>query len=132
MSTPISNFRWAVRVLIGDDDPDINLIEDAQIDRAMRLQLDVGRVVGDQVTVSAYTFDDPNITPDLTAAADPKAFAQLIYYAAKLFVADVQSQAWRTRAFSETRGDNIQKVFHIVEELYGIENGQMSNSTDYD
>lgn len=134
MATLISTFREHVRVLIGDNDPDIQLVENSQIDAAMRLVLDLGRVVGDQTSAARYACDTARtgVTPDLTSAADPKALAQLIYYAAKRFVSDAAPASWRTRAFSETRGEGIQKVFHLVEELYHLENGEMSGTTDYD
>ncbi len=108
MATAISGFREAVRVLIGDNDPDIQLVEDSQLDAAMRLILDLGRVVGDQGAVSNYACDAgrTNVTPDLVAGDDPKAMAQLVYYAAMRFSTDVAPTSWRTRAFSESIGQN--------------------------
>jgi hypothetical protein len=132
MSTPISEFREPIRVLIGDNDPDIPFREDAQIDAAVRTVVNLSKVVGDQTTVDNYTMDIAGaITPTLTATGDPKAYAQCVYHASRLFVADMQPTAWRTRAFSQVIGENREKIWALLEDLYNLENaGAESNTYD--
>lgn len=133
MSTPIANFREPIRCLIGDNDPDIQFRENAQIDAAIRTVVDMGKVVGDQTTVDRYSVTSSRdaITPDLSAADDPKAFAQLVLHAAKLFVCDSATSSWRTRAFSESVGANYEQVWIIMEEIRNVEFGQGLVSSAY-
>ena len=133
MSTALSSFREPVRVLIGDNDPDIQLREDAQLYAAMRTSLNLGKVVGDQTTVTAYAVDTDvtQVTPTLTAADDPKAYAQLIYYTARWFIVDMTPTAWRTRAFSETVGNNVERIWMILDELWNLESGDGCASAEY-
>lgn len=130
----ISTFREIVRLLTDDIDPDIKLREDSQIDAAIRGVIDLGRVVGDnpltQTTPYGVTNDRLNVSPDLTAASDPKAFAQLAYRAASLFIS-VQPSQWKTRAFAETLGANTERVMLILQGLYEAENGPMCESGEY-
>jgi hypothetical protein len=134
MSTLLSTFREPVRVLIGDNDPDIQLREDAQIDAALRTVLNLGKVVGDQTTVTSYLPDTlgTSVTPTLTPALDPKGYAELVYHTARVFIADDRPTSWRTRAFSESVGNNVEKIWLILEELWGINFGDGSQSSDYD
>jgi len=134
MSTSISTFREPVRVLIGDNDPDIQLRENAQIDAAIRTVVDMGKVTGDQVVVTNYSVTPTRdgITPDLTAADDPKAFSQLVLYTSRLFIADMGPAAWRTRAFSETVGNNYERIWMIIEDLWNLEFGAGMASSEYE
>lgn len=131
MATPLSTYREPVRVLIGDNDPDIQLLEDAQLYAAMRTVLDLGKVTG--IETSGYAVDTPRtgVTPDLTAVADPKGFAQLVYHTARLFLMNRTPISWRTRAFSETIGNNYEAVWNVIEDLYSLENGDGCVSSDY-
>ncbi len=120
-------------MIVGDSDPDIQFREDAQYITAMKLTVNKADVIGDQTEVPYYYLDagGTNIVPDLTPAADPKAFVQLIYHAAKHFAVDVTPTHWRTRAFSETVGENRERVFSILEEIYNADNSGVE-STPYE
>lgn len=131
MSTPISNFREAVRVLTDDNDPDIKLRENAQIDAALRTVLDSGRVINES-TGELYTVDATRllVTPDLVPGDDPDSFVRLTYYAAQMFV-NVRNEAWRTRAFSEISGQNYERIMLLYETLYQINSGGLANASEY-
>ena len=131
MATALSSFYEPLRVLIGDDDPDIPLRSDAQLAAAMRTVLDLGRVTGANGPY-ATAVSRTEVTPDLVPADDPLAFAQLVYYAARIFVTDSRPEVWRTRAFSQVLGDNREKVLEILLSLHELEGGGMSFSTDYE
>lgn len=131
MSTLISTFREPIRVLIDDDDPDIQLRENAQIDAAVRLVVNLGKVVSED-GATAYALDGTtSITPNLTATGDAHAWARLVWNAAKRFTSAAKPMAWRTRAFSETIGEGREKVFEVLEELWNLENGGGCKSSDY-
>ncbi len=128
----ISSFYEPIRVLIGDNDPDIQLREDSQLAAAVRTVLNLGKVVSaDEATTYAVS-GTTAVTPDLTAASDAVAYAKLVFRAAQLFVTDMTPIAWRTRAFSESIGENREKVFHIMEEIWRLENGDGCASSDYE
>jgi hypothetical protein len=127
----ISTFREPIRVLIGDDDPSIQLRENAQIDAAVRTVVDLGKVTGENDAAYALNAGRTAITPTFTAVSDPKAFAQAVYYAAKLFAVDFTPTTWRTRAFSESVGENKERVYSLLSEIYALENGEGCDSSDY-
>lgn len=131
MSTSFSTFREPVRVLIGDNDPDIKFREDAQLDAAMRAVVNLGKVIGEQEDPYAVIEAGTGLTPDLTPASDALAWAQLVWNTAKLFAVDVTPMHWRTRAFSETIGENKERVWNIFLELYNLENGGMVGGSSY-
>lgn len=118
--------------MIGDNDPDIQFRENSQIDAAIKLVLNLGKVVGDQTTVDNYTYSGGNTSPDLTSTEDPKAFAQLVYYAARQFIVDISPTSWRTRAFSESIGENREKIWALLEDIWNLENGDGCASSDYE
>jgi hypothetical protein len=131
MSTPVSYFRESIRVMIGDNDPDIKMRDDAQIDAAVRLVVDLGKVTGAETNGYAMNLARTEIAPTLTPATDPKAFAQVIYHAAKQFAVDVTPTAWRTRAFSESIGENRERIFSLLNDIYTLEHGDGCQSADY-
>src|ERR1035437_756961 len=107
MSTAVSTFREPIRVLIGDNDSHIQFRDNAQIDAAVRAVVNLGKVTGDPTLLagaSSYALDSANtgIITSFTPVTDPKAWAQTVYHAAKIFAVDVTPTHWRTRAFSET------------------------------
>lgn len=136
--TLLTTFREPVRVMIADNDADINLVEDAQIDAAMRTVVDLARVTGTPaIAPDGYALDAGrlNIVPTLTPVSDPKAFAQLVYWTAKLFTGNLTPHiAWRTRAFSysASTGANFDGIFHLLEAIYNLEQGDMGATTDYE
>jgi len=131
VSTPLTSFIEPVRVIIGDNDPDIQIRENSQILAAIKTVIDLGKVSGVQATGYSLTTDRAGITPDLLAVEDPKALAQLVYSTAQLFAVDVAPTAWRTRAFSESIGANPERIMHILDELYRATNGDGCSSLDY-
>jgi hypothetical protein len=136
MSILISTFREPVRVLIGDNDPDIQFRDDAQLDAAARAVVNLGKVTGDPALLNgaiSYTLDSATtgIIPTFTPVSDPKAWAQVVYHTARLFAVDVTPSHWRTRAFSETIGENKERVFNLLMEIYGLENGTACGASDY-
>ena len=141
MSTPISNYREMVRVLIDDSDPDIQLREDAQIDAALRGVLDSGRVIGVIATIDAsksqYSVDATRllVSPDLTPSVDPLAFVQLTYNAALMFNGgSVLSGAWRTRAFSYVNSNvaNADRIMMILSGIYDAQSAGLVAASDYE
>lgn len=133
MATLISTFREPIRVIIDDNDPDIQLREDAQLDAAVRTVVDLGKVTGALAAGTTYEVDAlrTGITPNLTAAGDPKAFAQVVYHTAKLFLGAQAPTSWRTRAFSETIGRNYEAVWNVLTELWDVESGEGCESSEY-
>jgi hypothetical protein len=137
MSTPISNFREMVRVLIDDNDSDFKLREDAQIDGALRGVLDSGFVPVTAVNGTYYAVDATRLltSPDLVPATDPQAFVELTYRAAMMFVGGGSlSGGWRTRAFSyvSSTGANAELVMNILQGLYDSRSGNLVAGSDYE
>jgi hypothetical protein len=134
MSTALTNFVTSVRVLIGDNHPDILVRDDTQIIAALATVVNLGKVSGDQTEVPFYTLDTlgTSITPDLTPASDLRAYCQLIYHTAFIFAADVTPTHWHTRAFSETVGRNDDRAFNLMQEIYHTDNPWAAGASDYE
>ena len=137
MSTAISTFREPIRILIGDCDPDIQFRDNSQLDAAVRMTVNLGQVVGDTTLhpyTPSYNMDSAGtgITPSFDPVSDPKAWAQTVFHAAKVFAVDVTPTHWRTRAFSETIGENRERVFNLLMEIYNTDNGDACGGSSYE
>jgi hypothetical protein len=120
MATELSSFHRPLRIILGDLDQDVHIYDDDQLTAAMELVLNLGKVPGYAVG------DSGEITPDLTPSSDSdsaKAFALLLFHAAKRFVAALTRSAYRTRAFAESFGESRELVDDILNEVYDLENG---------
>ena len=119
----ISDLRPYIRFLIGDHDPDIPLIESAQIDNAVKL------VVMSQKLTDAdgnkLSIVSGQISPDISATDDPEAYTLIIYKAAKMFAQQFTKYSYRSRAFSEAFGDKPDLVMGLLEDVYNLENETM-------
>lgn len=132
--TLISDFREMVRVLIDDNDADIQLRENSQIDAALRGVLDCGFVsVSDGNTTYAVNEARTGITPELDPATDPNAFVELTYRAAMMF-APSMGEAWRTRAFSyiASHWSADQRLMILLQGLYEARAANMIVASDYE
>ena len=76
--------------------------------------------------VTDYTVGDGGITPTLTAATDPTAWAQLVWHTAKMFASGITSSSFTQRSFSERIGEPRELVGMILDEVYRLEDGEMS------
>jgi hypothetical protein len=116
MSTPYTDFVEPLRVLLRDNDPDIAVIETSELIAAIKMALNMGKVPG-------YAVSSGAISPDLTAA-DPTAYALLVYHAARPFVVNATRESFNTRGFSESIGAPSELIDLVIQELYKIENGE--------
>jgi len=126
-STPLSTFHKPLRAILGDYDPDIHTYDGDQLNNAMGVVLNLGRVTGDPlVAVEGYflSSDELRVRPALKPSTDVKAYAQLLYHTSKMFVVNLTSESFRTRAFSRTVGDSYHLIHDILGQVYYLENGE--------
>ena len=113
-----------LRAILQDQDEDVPTFANNQLAAALRLVVDLGKVSG---IVIDYTADDAGITPDLSPASDPQAYARLLWHAAKLFVRGLTSSSFTTRAFSQQMGQPRELIDAVIEEVYSLDNGDMAS-----
>lgn len=122
----IAEFRPYIRFLLGDHDLDVPLIEDTQIDRAVKLV-----VIGQGITDSdgnTLKITSGQIDPDITIDDDPIAYTLIIYKAAKMFAQQFTRYSYKSRAFGESFGDKPDLIIGLLDQVYALENsGGMSS-----
>ena len=128
--TAITSFRRPVRVILGDRDPSVQRYSDQAIDDAVKTVMQLAKP---SLAGFALTPDESGITPDLIAAAgttvDPSKFALVIWHAVKLFVTpESAAYSYRTRAISESFGENKGRVSDVLMEIHNLENGATVDS----
>lgn len=132
MPTTLSTFYPVLRAILSDQDPDIHIYDDSVLNDGMNAVVNLGRVrqIGDDGspgTGSPYQIagvDLDQISPALTPASDPAAYAALIWHTAKLFAVAITSSQFKTSGFSETVGESKELISNIVQEVYTLENGE--------
>lgn len=131
-SMPIASFRTFIRTLLGDNHPTIKTYEAVQIDDAVRLIINLGQITG--VTLST---DGTSLVPALaplsatqTDTTVAKNWARVVYYAAKRFVAgNPSSYSFRTRALSESFGEQRDMMFELLQDVYELDNGDQCSAS---
>lgn len=119
----IAAFRQPIRTMLGDNHPDLKQYAADQIDDAIRLVVNLGKIPN--VVLAA---DGMNLVPPVKPINDLGAvdqnWARIILYAVKIFVMPNSSTwAYRTRALSEVFGENKHLVLEILQEIYDLEAG---------
>jgi hypothetical protein len=128
ISAPVSTaqnialFRPYIRTLIGDNHPDIKEYRAEQLDSAVRLVVNMGKVPGISLSIDGLSLTPP-VLPDPTDADKTRLWARLVLNAAKYFLLpNSASYSYRTRPLSEMFGDQKHFVYEILEEINQIEN----------
>ena len=121
----IAEFRPYIRFLLGDHDLDVPLIEDTQIDRAVKLiVMGQGLTDADGNTLSLVS---GQISPNISVDADPITYTLIIYKAAKMFAQQFTRYSYKSRAFGESFGDKPDLIIGLLDQVYALENsGGMS------
>ena len=113
MSTPVLDFREPVRAFLGDFAATV--YESTAIDAVVRTVIKSGEMPG-----YAIATGELNITPTI---ATPLDYGRLTYKACLRFVApQSRSSSWRTRAASQSFGDQRTFIFELHSALADIEN----------
>jgi len=112
-----------MRAILQDQDEDVPTYASHQLAAALRTVVDLGKVTGK----TEYAAGEDGITPDLTPATDPAAYARLLWHAAKLFVQGLTASAFTTRAFSQRVGHPTELINAVIEEVYHLDNGDMAS-----
>ncbi len=118
----IATFRPYIRTLLGDNDPSVKEYRAEQIDDAVRLVINLGKVPGVKLTADGMSLDPP-LEPDPTNVEVTRQWARLVLNAAKVFVLpNAGSYAYRTRPLAEVFGEQRDFVHDILQEVYLIDN----------
>lgn len=122
----IAEFRPYIRFLLGDHDLDIPVIEDTQIDRAVKLVV-IGQGLTD-ADGNTLKITSGQIDPDISIDDDPITYTLIIYKAAKMFAQQFTKYSYRSRAFGESFGDKPDLIIGLLDQVYALENsGGMSS-----
>ncbi len=118
----IAAFRPYVRTLLGDNDPNVKEYRAEQIDDAIRLVVNLGKVPGVKLTTDGMSLD-PAVEPDPNDADKTRRWAKLVLNAAKYFILpNAGSYAYRTRPLAEVFGEQRDFVHEILQEVYLLDN----------
>ena len=118
MATAISDFRTPLRAILGDTHPTIKQYAVDQLDAAVELVVNLGKAPGIAVDGTGLT---PTVTPTNAAAGN---WARIVLHAARRFVLpNAAASSYRTRALSESFGEQKEMVFELLSEIYAIEFG---------
>ncbi len=116
-STPLRAFYEPVRAFLGDFDDTLRRYDDRAIDAVVRSLVQCGQFSGYTVTA-----DFQKVAP---AVSDPRLFGLLVYKACETFAApESQSYSYRTRALSESFGDNKMLIWRLEQLRSELENGE--------
>lgn len=131
-ATAISAFREPVRVLIGDDDPEVPEYTNAMIDAATRLVFQMGQAPTDNRTYTLGT-DGQTISPGIVWGDD---FGVVALKAARIRLGGSEGGiTFRTRALTvgrADRGDNKWRLMQELENRLYDKEGQVAFATQRD
>ena len=118
MATHIADFREPIRAYLLDTHPDFKQFHADQIDAAVRLVVNMGKIP--DVTIDEYLGDA--LSEEIESGT--LNWARIVLYAAQRFVLPTaQSFAFRTRELSERFGDKAEAVRQLMREVYELEHG---------
>ena len=112
-----------LRAILQDQDEDVPTYANNQLADALRTVVDLGKVTGN----TDYRADADGISPDLSPASDPQAYARLLWHAAKLFIQGLTASSFVTRAFSQRVHEPRELINAVIEEVYNLDNGDMAS-----
>jgi hypothetical protein len=116
--TLIANLRPFVRTILGDTDPLVRQFHADQIDDAIRLVVNLDKAPGIEVSDDG-SYLTPAVTPSNSQSTN---WAKIVLHAARRFILPISmSSSFRTRAFSESFGENRTMVFELLQEIYELE-----------
>jgi hypothetical protein len=120
----IADFRNPIRAYLGDNHPIIKTYSAEQIDEAVRLVVNLGKIPG--VSMSPDPTGD-NLSLDVSPSDVLQAtnWARIVLYAAQRFVLiGAAANAIRTRAVAMSCGESRDLVFQLLNEIYDLEFGE--------
>lgn len=119
MSTAITELYTPVRAFLGDFNSTVRKYQDTAIADVVRAIVRCGRVPGIMVSQ-----DNLNLEPGLST---PALYAQTVYHACLAFVGpNAGAYSYRTRAMSESFGEQKDFIHELKMALYDVENGGAS------
>lgn len=122
--TPISEFRDPIRAFLLDAHPTIKKFHADQVDAAVRLVVNLGKAPGVQVAGDGLNLT-PSVSPTSEVAEERLNWGRIVLHSAKRFVmGNSASFSYRTRALSESFGEQREAVFDILNEAYAHEFGE--------
>ena len=117
----ITAFRPYIRTLLGDNNPDVKEYAAEQIDDAVRLVINLGKVPDVSLTADGMNLT-PAVLPDPTDTDKTLAWSRVVLHAASRFIlANGNAYAFRTRALSEVFGEQREMVFDILNQIVEME-----------
>lgn len=120
----IGDFRNPVRAYLGDNHPVIKTYSAEQIDEAVRLVVNLGKIPGVSLSPDPSGSD---LSVDVSPTDPDQAtnWARIVLYAAQRFVLiGAASNSIRTRAVAMSCGESRDLVFQLLSEIYDLEFGE--------
>lgn len=123
-STALTTFVPSVRCILGDSGPDFFQFSEDNILKAIRLELDLGKIPGVTTDGTNALTDGDDLSPISLDATIQQNWAKVVLYAARRFVMpNAAAYSFRTRALAEHWGEQKEMVFELLADIYWLEAG---------